>query len=204
MKVVRVEQNTQEWLDLRKGRITGSKLKDIVVKRGSGRKIGFYQLIADRLALDANGENAMQRGHDLENEAIEAFEHSTDLKVDKDPGMWLSDENENIAISPDGAEQSETPTWAVEVKCLASARHVEAVLTDELPGDYKEQVLQYFVVNENLQTLFFVMYDPRVIAVPLYIFELSRPDMEEDIVFYRDYQLDILKQVDEAVTSLAF
>ena len=33
MKVVNIDQNSEQWLELRKGKITGSKLKDIVVEK---------------------------------------------------------------------------------------------------------------------------------------------------------------------------
>ena len=57
MKTLKLEQNSDEWFEARKGRITGSKLKDIVTKRGSNTKIGVYQLIADRIAVDADDED---------------------------------------------------------------------------------------------------------------------------------------------------
>ena len=51
MKRLSLEQNTEEWLEWRKGKITGSRLNDIIVKRGTGRKLGFYEVIAERLAV---------------------------------------------------------------------------------------------------------------------------------------------------------
>ena len=47
--------NREEWLKSREGRITGSKLKDIIVKRGTGKKKGYYQLIADKIATNPDG-----------------------------------------------------------------------------------------------------------------------------------------------------
>jgi hypothetical protein len=206
MKIIEVEQNTNEWLEARKGKITGSKLKDIVVKRGNGKKIGFYQLIADRLAIEEAYIDPRERGHSLEHEALEMFEKQTDLVVDKDVGLCVSDINENIAISPDGliADDDGKYTSAVEVKCLGSARHIEAVLTDKVPDEYYAQAVQYFVVIDELEVLYFSFYDPRVTAKPFHIVQVTREDVEADVEFYRDYQKDTLKEVEEALAKLAF
>ena len=71
-------------------RITGTRLKDLVVKRGTGRKIGFYELIAERIAIPPSGENVMDRGKRLEDEAVERFAKETDLEV----------ENELVDVEP--------------------------------------------------------------------------------------------------------
>lgn len=206
MKILDIDQNTDEWLEARKGKITGSKLKDIVVKRGNGKKIGYYQLIADRLAIDEVPIDPRERGHSLEHEAIEEFEKLTDRVVDKDIGLCVSDANDNIALSPDGLiiDEDGKYTEAVEVKCLGSARHIEAILTDSVPSDYQMQALQYFVVIDDLEVLYFVFYDPRVIAKPLHIVQVTREEIEEDAEFYKDYQLSMLKEIDKALEQLAF
>lgn len=213
MKIVQVEQNSPEWLEMRKCKITGSKLKDLIVKRGTGKKIGFYQLIADRLAVEDGSVDGRDRGHNLENEAIEEFEKLTGKTVNKDCGMWLSDIDENIAVSPDGGIAVEVDVddkmtviypEAVEVKCLGSARHIEAILTNKIPSEYEDQGLQYFIVNEELETLYFIFYDPRIVAKPLHVIELHRQSWLADIESYRDYQIGVLKEVDEAVAKLAF
>lgn len=206
MKIIELDQNTPEWLEARKGKITGSKLKDIVVKRGSGKKIGFYQLIADRLAIDEAYQDPRERGHALEHEAIEEFEKATGRVVNKNIGLCVSDLNDAIALSPDGLIKDEDGkyTEAVEVKCLGSARHIEAVLTNRVPAEYEMQATQYFIVNEDLEVLYFIFYDPRIIAKPLQMVQITREELEEDIELYRDYQLDVLKEVDAALGKLAF
>ncbi|TXG76586.1 hypothetical protein E6Q11_04265 [Candidatus Dojkabacteria bacterium] len=204
MKIVNVDQNSTEWLEARKGKITGSKLKDIVVKRGTEKKIGFYQLIADRLALDDNSEDGRDRGHSLEDESIDTFKKETGLNVVK-TGLWISDENPNIAISPDGAiEQNGVFTMAVETKSLSSARHLQAYIEKEIPDEFELQKIQYFIVNENLQTLYFCFYDPRVTVIPFFYIKVDRKDIEEQIEFYLDYQKNVLQEVDKIISELSF
>lgn len=204
MKILNLEQNTDEWLEARKGKITGSKLKDIVVKRGTGKKLGFYELLADRLSIEADEEDVMERGHRLENEALEAFSSLTGHKVEQ-VGMCISDENPNIALSPDGLiKKGKKYTEAVEVKCLSASRHLQAYFEKKIPDEYEFQKLQYFIVNTDLERLHFCFYDPRVTAKPFFIIEVTRKEVEEDIEIYLEYQKSILKEVDELLVELAF
>jgi len=201
MKVFSYETK-EAWLEGRKGKITGSRLKDIVVKRGTGEKIGYYEMIAERIAQPADDENPMDRGTRLEDEAIQMFKDKTGLEVDTSLVIWQRDDNANIAISPDGFIDEEN---AVEVKCLSSAKHIEAYLTKQIPSDYEYQVLQYFIVNDNLQKLYFVMYDPRMPEhLQLHYFEVERETLQDDIETYKQYQIEKLAKIDEIINQLTF
>lgn len=203
MKIIDVKQNTDEWFELRKCKITGSRLKDLVAKRG-GRKLGFYELLADRLAVNPDDENAMDRGHRLEEEAIAHFMSTTGKEVVQ-TGIWISDTNDKIAVSPDGAiKNGSVYPEAVEVKCLSSARHLQALVENKIPDEYQLQVLQYFIVNEFLQTLYFVFYTDRIPSQPMHVIEVDRKDIEDDIEFYYNYEVDTLKEIDELAEKLAF
>jgi putative phage-type endonuclease len=200
-----------EWFAAREGKITGSRLKDIVVKRGNGKKIGYYELIAERLGVPADDENPMERGTRLEKDAIERFKEETEKEVDTRLILWARDDNESIAISPDGIVSE---AEAVEVKCLSSARHIEAFLTQKVPDEYEMQVIQYFIVNDKLETLNFVCYDPRFamfvspdsrkVTLDYFVIEVKRADVQEQIDEYLEYQRKTLQEVDEIVNRLTF
>lgn len=194
-------EDRESWLAARRGKITGSRLKDIVVKRGTGKKKGFYELIAEKVAYQSSGQNPMDRGVELEPEAIKKFEELTEKKVDTSLVIWSREDNENIAISPDGFIGA---TEAVEAKCLNSASHLEAYLTKEIPDEYQFQKLQYFIVNEELEKLYFAFYDPRIPCKEFFIIETKREDIKEEIETYLKYQRDILAEVNEIVLSLTF
>jgi len=198
MKTLKFD-NQNEWLEARKTRITGSRLKDIIVKKGTGQKIGFYELIAERLALPPDGEDPMDRGHRLETEALERFEKETGKSVDSSLIMWIRDDNDSIAISPDGIINEEE---AIEVKCLASSRHIEALLTNQVPKEYEDQINQYFIVNDKLQTMYMVFYDPRLSVKDFFYFTIKRD--EKKVKEYLDYEVNILKQVNKIVKELSF
>lgn len=192
--------NDQEsWLAARLGKITGSRLKDVITLKGTGKKIGYYELIAERLARPGDGENAMDRGHRLEDEAIERFKKETGKEVNVDLVLWSRDENDNIAVSPDGTIND---TEAVEVKCLSSARHIEALLTREVPKEYEYQVLQYFIVNDKLEKLYLVFYDPRLSVKDFFYLTIERN--QEKVTEFLLQQEKILSEVNEAVTQLSF
>ena len=194
----------ESWLQARIGKITGSRLNDIVMKRGGGYKKGFYELIAERVAIpDESGipTNPMDRGSFLEPKALEIFAEKTGKKVDGSLIMWVRDDNDNIAVSPDGIIGK---TEAVECKCLSSASHIEAHLKQAIPDEYEFQVLQYFICNDKLKTLYFVFYDPRVLAMPFFYFEVNRKDKEEQIAEYLDYENKLILEVERITNELTY
>lgn len=195
-------QSKEEWMADRAGKITGSRLKDIVVKRGTGKKLGYYELIAERIAVTQEEEEApMERGQRLEPEAIERFQKETGKKVNNDLIIWQREDNPSIAVSPDGFIGK---TEAVEVKCLSSARHIEAWLTNQIPDEYEFQVLQYFIVNDSLKTLYVVFYDPRISCKEYFVIKVDRSSVEEKVKEYLEYQMNVLEEVNKIVNELTF
>lgn len=192
-------ETNEEWLAARLCKITGSRLKDIVVKRGTGKKLGFYELIAERIGLPADGENPMDRGHRLEEEAIDRFEQATGKTVDRSLVIHSRDDNENMAYSPDGVVSK---TEEVEAKCLSSARHIEAYLTKQIPDEYHYQVLQYFIVNDELETLNVCFYDPRLKVADFFVIPVTRAEVLTEIEEMNVYQRATLQEVDQIVNSL--
>lgn len=206
-------ETREEWLAARKTKITGSRLKDIIVKRGTEKKKGFYELIAERLWQDVESdfpdyvpnETPMDRGTRLEKYAIERFKAETGHKVDTSLILWVREEEERIAISPDGficPPDGSEPTEAVECKCLNSASHLEAFLTNKIPDEYYMQGLQYMIVNDLIETVNFVFYDPRIPVKDYFVIPMQRADVLGDIIDYLDYQMKTIKEVDEIVAKL--
>lgn len=195
--------NKEEWLLARRGKITGTRLKNIIVKRGNGKKIGFYELIAERVAVIPDGQNPMDRGVELEPQAIERFVKETGKKVDTSLVIIARDDNENIAYSPD-AFIGKQATESLEVKCLSSAHHIEAWLTQEVPDEYKDQTIQPFCANDKLKTLYVAFYDPRIPSKDFFYLTIKRKDIEEKVKEYLEYQRNILKEVEVEVLKLTF
>lgn len=199
MQIKRYETK-EDWELDRVGRITGSKLKGLITKRGTSKKIGFWKLVADRLAIPDSVEiNPMERGIELEEFAIKKFEKQTGKKVDASLVMWQRDENDNIAISPDG--YTKDLKEAIEVKCLGSAYHIEALFTQVVPKNYEDQILQYFIVNDELERLYMVFYDPRLLCKQFFYLTVERD--QKKVEEYLELERQMLLEINDIVKELS-
>lgn len=226
MQIIKLSQidDREAWLDRRRGTITGTKAKTIkALTRGVSRTpMGFWQLLAEKVAIAPDAENPDDRGLRLQEEALRAFTKKFHLKVDADPGMWISDVSEDIGYSPDGSEPGDIPTYAAEVKCLASATHLKYIITDmrkrssegyqaidSIPTSaqhpFREQVIQAFVVNDNLEKLYFIFYDDRIALEPyvLHVIVVERKDITHEIEAQRQRQLEVLEEINALVAEMA-
>src|SRR3990167_3797707 len=183
MKILNFKNET-EWLEARRGRITGSRLEDVLEKkRGTGKKVGFYELIAERISLPGDGENPMDRGHRLEDEALDRFEDATGKNLNRTLMLWLRDEQNKIAVPPDAfvSEEGQEIAWAVEAKCLSAAKHIEICLTKEVPSEYDFQVKQYFIVAPSLQKVTLCFYNPLLKVQDFFMVEYTREQVQVEI-----------------------
>lgn len=227
MKIYRTEQQSQEWLDARRGKVMGSKVKGVRLQsRNSDKRYAtFWEVIAEKMAIAADGEPPIDRGHRLEGEALAAASKILGLEFDADPGMWISDLDDDIGVSPDGAEPVEgdaLPTYGGEVKCLSSANHLRFIFEDRLakkddgyqaiesvPNEekhyFRDQVLQYFVVNEKLEKMFFILHDDRIVLDHLvtYIITINRADVAHLIEDNTNMEFEALMQINKIVTMLS-
>lgn len=199
MKIIDIEQRSPEWFEARKGVITGSEVAKVV-----GGKVGadsyFYEKLAERLTIGTHeDENAMDRGTRLEDEARAKYTEISSNKT-KNIGIIISDENQYIGSSPDAYVDKKVLDHAVEIKCLSSGKHIRAYIEKEIPKDYKPQTIQYFIANEKLKKLDVFFYDPRLYKkVSAFIITINRKDIEDEIVFQRDAQIQFIKRIEESL-----
>lgn len=79
----------------------------------------------------------------------------------------------------------------------ATATSLETTNMDFIPDAYKAQVLQYFVVCDTLETLYFSMYDPRVYGDARHqIIPVHRKDIKPLIASHKRKQLNTLHIID--------
>ncbi len=197
MKIEKYDSQ-ESWMLARRGRVTGTRLKDLIVKRGTGKKKGYYEIIAERLSVPRDDENPMERGKRLESEAIARFMIETGKDVNTDLVIWSREDNPNIAVSPDGYISEYE---AVECKCLNSASHIEVLLTPEVPAEYQEQITQYFCVNDSLETMYMVFYDPSIGYGKDFFFLTVHRD-EEKVQEALAIERRELFEIDQIVTKL--
>lgn len=199
MNIVDVEQGTQEWQNIRRCKVTGTKLEDVM-----GTSLARAQLISELIAEEATEQTKfirpteeMERGTNEEEFAIKLFERQSGKKF-KRGGVWISDEYNFLAHSPDGSlSKKGVVTEAVEVKNPDSktaifSRLVNMIPVEEtglpkgrlpflgVPPDYKWQCVNYFLVNPKLERLHFLIHDARFIdpKAKLYVVTIERDSKE--------------------------
>lgn len=201
-KHTNVSQGTEEWHHLRKGKVTGTTLKSIM-GTPKARQEAIYEILAERLTVgtDSEYENAMDRGTRLEPEAIAEFELQTGKQV-YSIGMCSDEDEPNIAQSPDGYILNTDDTEAVEIKCMGGKNHVKMWLTNKVPDEYEWQVVQYFITNQKLKTVWFVGYNPDIPAKTLHIIQVTRESVEKEILKGKEEQKKFLQEVDELLKGI--
>ena len=191
MKELELEQGTREWLEARKGKITGTRLKD-VLKTDNLPLI--YELIAE-LGSDEIEETfvskAMERGKNCEPVAISLYQHMTGVVIDS-VGFCISEENDFLALSPDGFTADRI--GAIEVKSPNTATHVKYILGDKIPSEYLPQVITYFLVNTKLEWLDFISFDDRYKPRPIWIKRVTRDELKDQLV-------EVSEKLDKFITK---
>lgn len=78
-----------------------------------------------------------------------------------------------------------------------TATSLKATNMDFIPDAYKAQVLQYFVVCDTLETLYFSMYDPRVYGDARHqVIPIRRTEVQPLITSHKQKQLNTLHIID--------
>jgi len=181
MKILELQQRSDEWFQIRLGVITGSRAKKVF----AGNNLPFVdELIAERLTgkrEETFQSKAMEHGVLFEPEALEKYIEKTGNNA-KEIGFCLHDIHSFLAVSPDAlVEEDKEFVGGVEIKCPSTRKHIEYIRQNKVPNEYKYQVLQYFIVCDTIQWLDFVSYDPRVPKHNLFIKRVLRSDLQEDI-----------------------
>ena len=230
MKVREIEQNSDEWMEFRKGKSGGSEFKDLYtaamplksviidklikahkpipdakhqtvpelaallspeelaeLKLTGNPKKRYYEMLAERVArpltpndyadrLDGQPFSMMARGHILEPEIAAAFAKKYKKKLDKKSVVWVSETNPNAYISPDRTITSKDGKVreAVEIKAPSSANVLEIWKTQSIPEEYMPQIAKYFMVNKDLEKLYWVVGTDLIPGLELQVFEVTR------------------------------
>lgn len=159
-----IEQGTQEWLELRKGKVTASRVADILAKTKTGvsasRANYLMELAIQRVTgfIEESYTNAaMQWGKDNEGTARALYEAKADVFVDQVPFIDHPTV-EGFGCSPDGLVGTD---GLVEIKCPNSTTHWEYFKKNTPPQKYVIQ-MQAQMACTNTQWCDFVSFDPRM------------------------------------------
>lgn len=203
MKILDFPQGSIEWQEARAGKVTASRIEDVLAKIKSGeaaaRRDYRAQLVAEILTgkpqEDGYINAEMQWGIDNEILARGAYQVARDTDVDP-VGFVLHPTIERAGASPDGL----TGLGLVEIKCPKTATHLQYLLAGEVPTKYQPQMLWQMACAESEWTDF-VSYDPRLSAeLQLFIVRFQRD--EKRIKEMEVEALRFLQEVDSMLLQL--
>jgi putative phage-type endonuclease len=159
-----IEQGSLEWLRLRAGKVTASRVADVIAKTKTGvsasRAKYAGELIAERLTGSPAGRYsnaAMAWGTEMEPEARSAYEYNRAASVEQ-VAFVLHPTIADSGASPDGLVGED---GLVEIKCPETHTHIETLLGQAVPGKYVTQ-MQWQMACTGRAWCDFVSYDPRL------------------------------------------
>lgn len=182
-------QGSDEWLQARLGKVTGTRLAS-AVGSPAVQKTLLNELVAERMTNQGESifvNAAMQWGKDHEDDAIAQLGIHVFADFDK-CGMMQDSDFDYFALSPDAVLVNEFGeiTGGCEVKCPASKTHIEYLLADQIPKKYLLQVLGPMILSKDVNSWYFASYDPRNVSRPLFVYEATREAYSADIEKYRE------------------
>jgi putative phage-type endonuclease len=159
-----IVQGSDEWKALRLGKVTASRVADIVAKTKSGystsRANYAAQLIAERLTgtpAETFTNAAMQHGTENEPEARAAYEFYQGVTVEE-VAFIPHPQIDQAGCSPDGLVGE---AGLVEIKCPNTATHLDTLIGQTVPAKYETQ-MQFQMACTGRSYCDFVSYDPRM------------------------------------------
>ena len=151
-------QGSQEWFDIRLGRVTGSRFGIAKSKKGvAGRKKYLYDLANERRngkPTESYSNAVMQRGIEIEPEGRDHYEKINGLTVNQ---VGFIEYNEYIGVSPDGLVGDD---GAIEIKAPNTTTHLETIALNRFDPKYKPQVQGLLWVTGR-KWVDCISYDPR-------------------------------------------
>jgi len=159
-----IEQRTEAWHLQRLGKVTASRVADVIAKTKSGpsasRENYATQLVLERLTNsvgDAYSNAAMQWGTETEPSARNAYELKMSTFV-KEVGFIDHPTIDMSGASPDGFVGED---GLVEIKCPNSSTHIDTLVSQKVPSKYIPQ-MQWQMACTGRKWCDFISYDPRM------------------------------------------
>jgi putative phage-type endonuclease len=159
-----MEQRTEEWFSARLGKVTASRVSDVVAKTKSGYSTSRANYMAELVCERLTGKQgeffqnaAMAWGTEQEPFARGAYEERNGIFVEE-VGFVSHPTILMAGASPDGLVGDD---GLVEIKCPNTATHIDTLLDKEAPSKYVNQ-MQWQMACTGRAWCDFVSYDPRM------------------------------------------
>lgn len=198
-----MEQRSDDWYAARLGKVTASRIGDVMAKTKTGysasRANYMAQLVVERLTNrkeESYTNAAMQWGTDTEPLARSAYEVAKNVLV-KEVGFIDHPSIAMSGASPDGLVGDD---GMVEIKCPNTATHIETFLSNNIDSKYILQMMWQMRCT-NRKWCDFVSFDPRMPEE----LQIKIIRVEYDQRFVNEIEAEVIKflsEVDEKVAKL--
>lgn len=195
-----VIQGSPEWFAQRLGKVTASRLVDVLakVKVGEAAARANYraELVAERLtgkAAEGFTNAAMKWGTECEPLARAAYEAEFGLLV-VETGMVPHPTIPMTGASPDGLVSVD---GLIEIKCPETKGHIETLLSKSAPAKYIPQ-MQWQMACTGRAWCDFVSFDPRMPAdMQMFVVRVLRDDN-----LIREYEAEVTDFLAEVASTV--
>ena len=188
-----IEQGSEEWFAERLGRVTASRIKDVVAKTKTGpsasRKNYAAQLMLERvigIREEFFVNEAMKRGTEQEPLARAAYAEAMGLDYIEEVSFITHPRIERSGASPDGLVGAD---GMLEIKCPNTATHVAWAVAGKVPPEHIPQ-MAWQLACSGRKWCDFVSYDSRMPeGQQIFIRRYHRDDelidiLESEVVFF--------------------
>lgn len=196
-----IVQGTEEWKKLRAGKVTASRVKDVIAKTKTGystsREKYLIQLAIERFGVIGEGftNAAMIHGTETEPFARHEYEIRNDVMVDEVD--FINHKTIPMAgASPDGIVED----GLVEIKCPDQHTHCNYLIDGVVPEVYKPQ-MAWQMACTGAKWCDFVSYDPRC-PEGLQYFQIRYERDEKYIAELEQEVIKFLAEVDDKYETL--
>jgi putative phage-type endonuclease len=203
-----INQGTEEWFQQRLGKVTASRISDVIAKTKTGvstsRQNYLIQLVSERLTgkkTDSFTNKAMEDGVEREPIARKLYESKTNSIV-TEVGFFDHPVIKSSGASPDGAVNSEEEgkyAGLIEIKCPIETTHTNTLMSKSVPSKYIPQ-MQWQMACTNARWVDFISFNPNFPEeLQVFVKRLDRDDayiaeLEAEVInFLEEIEQTIIK-----------
>jgi putative phage-type endonuclease len=201
-----IEQRTEEWFQQRLGKVTASRISDVIAKTKTGvstsRQNYLVQLVSERLTGkkgDSFVNQAMLDGIERESSARELYMRTRGVSV-TEVGFFDHPTIAMSGASPDGAVNAEEDgkyAGLIEVKSPIETTHTNTLMSKSVPSKYIPQ-MQWQLACTGAKWVDFVSYNPNFPEeLQLFVARVDRDD-----TYIGELEAEVIKFLDEVEQTI--
>ncbi len=204
-----IEQRTEEWFQQRLGKVTASRISDVIAKTKTGvstsRQNYLIQLVSERLTGkkgDSYVNQAMLDGIEREDAARKLYEIERNISV-SEVGFFEHPVLSMSGASPDGAVHAQIEgkyAGLIEIKCPIETTHTNTLMSKSVPSKYIPQ-MQWQLACTGASWVDFISYNPNF-PPELQLF-ISRVDRDQSYISELEVEVEkFLEEVEKTIIKL--